>query len=44
MGKWVIGKYIRLSQAVRDLMKRENKAESASISPPEGFDPEFHKW
>ena len=28
MGKWVIGKYIRLSQADRDLMIRENKAES----------------
>ena len=32
MGKWVIGKYIRLSQADRDLMIRENKAESESIS------------
>ena len=32
MGKWVIGKYIRLSQADRDLMIKENKAESESIS------------
>ena len=32
MGKWVIGKYIRLSQADRDLVIRENKAESESIS------------
>lgn len=32
MGKWVIGKYIRLSQADRDLMVKENKAESESIS------------
>lgn len=32
MSKWVIGKYIRLSQADRDLMKKENKPESESIS------------
>ena len=32
MGKWVIGKYIRLSQADRDLMKKDNKSESESIS------------
>lgn len=32
MGKRVIGKYIRLSQADRDLMVKENKAESESIS------------
>lgn len=30
--KWVIGKYIRLSQADRDLMKKDNKSESESIS------------
>ncbi len=28
----VIGKYIRLSQADQDLMKKENKTESESIS------------
>lgn len=32
MSKWVIGKYIRLSQADQDLMKKENKSESESIS------------
>lgn len=32
MKKMVIGKYIRLSQADRDLMKKENKTESESIS------------
>ena len=32
MSKWVIGKYIRLSQADHDLMKKENKSESESIS------------
>lgn len=32
MGKTVIGKYIRLSQADRDLMKKENKTESESVS------------
>lgn len=32
MGKWVIGKYIRLSQADRELMIKENKAESESVS------------
>ena len=32
MSKWVIGKYIRLSQADRDLMKKENKSESESVS------------
>ena len=32
MTKWVIGKYIRLSQADRDLMKKDNKSESESIS------------
>ena len=32
VSKWVIGKYIRLSQADRDLMKKENKPESESIS------------
>lgn len=28
----VIGKYIRLSQADRDLMRKDNKTESESIS------------
>lgn len=28
----VIGKYIRLSQADQDMMKKENKTESESIS------------
>lgn len=32
MSKWVIGKYIRLSLADQDLMKKENKSESESIS------------
>ena len=32
MGELVIGKYIRLSLADRDLMKKENKTESESIS------------
>ena len=32
MSKWVIGKYIRLSLADQDLMKKENKLESESIS------------
>ena len=32
MSKWVIGKYIRLSLADRDLMKKENKSESESVS------------
>ena len=32
MSKWGIGKYIRLSQADQDLMKKENKSESESIS------------
>lgn len=32
MSKWVIGKYIRLSQADRDVMGREGKTESESIS------------
>jgi DNA invertase Pin-like site-specific DNA recombinase len=32
VSKWVIGKYIRLSQADRDLMKKENKSESESVS------------
>lgn len=32
MGELVIGKYIRLSQADTDLMKKENKTESESIS------------
>ena len=32
MSKWFIGKYIRLSQADQDLMKKENKSESESIS------------
>lgn len=32
MSKWVIGKYIRLSQADQELMKKENKSESESIS------------
>ena len=32
VSKWVIGKYIRLSQADRDLMKKDNKSESESIS------------
>ena len=32
MGELVIGKYIRLSQADRDLMKKEGKTESESIS------------
>lgn len=32
MGKTVIGKYIRLSQADHDLMKKENKTESESVS------------
>lgn len=32
MSKWVIGKYIRLSQSDQDLMKKENKSESESIS------------
>ena len=29
---WIIGKYIRLSQTDQDLMKKENKSESESIS------------
>ena len=32
MSKWVIGKYIRLSDADRDLMKKEGKTESESVS------------
>lgn len=32
MSKWIIGKYIRLSRANQDLMKKENKSESESIS------------
>lgn len=32
MSKWIIGKYIRLSLADQDLMKKENKTESESIS------------
>ncbi|MEE0742835.1 MAG: recombinase family protein [Blautia faecis] len=32
MSKWIIGKYIRLSRADQDLMKKENKSESESIS------------
>lgn len=32
MSKWAIGKYIRLSLADRDLIKKENKSESESIS------------
>ncbi len=32
MEKMVIGKYIRLSQADRDLMKKEGKTESESVS------------
>lgn len=32
VSKWVIGKYIRLSQADRDLMKKDNKSESESVS------------
>lgn len=32
VSKWVIGKYIRLSQADRNLMKKDNKSESESIS------------
>lgn len=32
MSKWVIGKYIRLSQADRDLTKNDKKAESESVS------------
>ena len=32
MSRWVIGKYIRLSDADRDLMKKEGKTESESVS------------
>lgn len=32
MSKWVIGKYIRLSLADRDLMKKDGKTESESVS------------
>ncbi len=32
MSKWVIGKYIRLSEADRDLMKKEGNTESESVS------------
>jgi DNA invertase Pin-like site-specific DNA recombinase len=32
VSKWFIGKYIRLSQEDRDLMKKESKTESESIS------------
>lgn len=32
MSKWVIGKYIRLSQADQDLMRKENKSESERVS------------
>lgn len=32
MSKWIIGKYIRLSLADRDLSRNDKKAESESVS------------
>lgn len=32
VNKWILGKYIWLSLADRDLMRKENKSESESIS------------